>query len=281
MKNFLKVCIVSLLCLMSASAWAQEDGVIRILAIGNSFSADAVEQHLHKIASAGGYKLVIGNMRIGGCTLQKHLDNAMTNKPAYKYVKITLEGKWTITKDIPLCEALGDEQWDYVTFQQQSGRSGIYETWEDSLPDLVEYVRKRVPATTKVLIHQTWAYDPTSQHKGFINYDNDQDVMYRSIVDAVEKASKLVKADGVIPSGTAIQNARTTMLRDSVTRDGYHLHKIFGRYIAACTYYETIFRKSVVGNSYSPQGMTPEQKAAAQKSAHSAVRRPDNVTQIK
>ena len=41
------------------------DGVIRILAIGNSFSQDAVEQYLYELFDAAGIKVIIGNMYIG------------------------------------------------------------------------------------------------------------------------------------------------------------------------------------------------------------------------
>ena len=39
---------------------------------GNSFSQDAVEQYLYELAEAAGYELIIGNMYIGGCDLDKH-----------------------------------------------------------------------------------------------------------------------------------------------------------------------------------------------------------------
>ena len=81
-----------------------------------------------------------------------------------------------------------------------------------------------------------------------------------------------------IPSGTAVQNARATVFKDKMTRDGYHLHMPYGRYTVACTWYEKILRRSVVGNTYIPDGMTAEQVLAAQKAAHAAVRRPDSVT---
>ena len=42
---------------------------VRVLAIGNSFSQDAVEQYLHELGEAEGYELVIGNLFIGGCSL--------------------------------------------------------------------------------------------------------------------------------------------------------------------------------------------------------------------
>ena len=42
---------------------------LRILAIGNSFSQDAVEQYLYELLKAEGIEAIIGNMYIGGCSL--------------------------------------------------------------------------------------------------------------------------------------------------------------------------------------------------------------------
>lgn len=278
MKKIATVLALALFCLVSGVMNAQTDKVVKILAIGNSFSEDAVEQHLHDIAAADGVQVIIGNMYIGGCSLQKHLNNARENKPAYKYRKIGLDGKKVETKEFTLEAALADEQWDYVSLQQKSGLSGKYDTWEESLPQLVEYVKARVPKKARMMIHQTWAYDKTSQHKDFKNYGHDQMKMYNAIVDAVVRSSKLTGIRMVIPSGTAVQNARTTILGDRMTRDGYHLHKTYGRYVAACTWYEKIFKKNVIGNSYLPKGMTEEERLAAQESAHAAVRKPLKVT---
>lgn len=266
---------------MSVAMSAQTDKVIRVLSIGNSFSEDAVEQHLYDLAKADGAEIIIGNMYIGGCSLKKHLNNANNNKPAYKYRKIGLDGKKVQTLEVTLEAALADEKWDYISFQQQSGQSGIYESWAESLPELLAYVKTRVPAKAKMMIHQTWAYDTTSTHKDFYRYDHNQLKMYTSIIEAVKKASKLTKIKMVIPSGTAVQNARTTILKDKMTRDGYHLHKTYGRYTAACTWYEKIFKKTVVGNAYKPAKMTAEEQLAAQKSAHAAVKSPNKVTIIK
>ncbi len=281
MKKVLKVAVLALCCLVCGVMNAQTDNVIKILSIGNSFSEDAVEQHLYDLAKADGIKVIIGNMYIGGCSLQKHLTNANENKPVYKYRKIGLDGVKVETKGFTLDQALADEQWDYISFQQQSGRSGMYHTWIESIPGLLEYTGSRVSKGTKMMLHQTWAYDQTSTHKDFKNYGHDQMTMYKAIVDAVKRVSKDTGVKMVIPSGTAVQNARTTILNDKITRDGYHLHKTYGRYIAACTWFEKVLKRNVVGNPYRPANMTEEQQLAAQKSAHAAVKRPNKITNIK
>ena len=281
MKKRLITFLLAFFCLMCGVMNAQSDKVVKILTIGNSFSEDAVEQHLYDLAKTEDIKVIIGNMYIGGCSLEKHLNNARDNKGAYKYRKIGLNGKKVETKSFSLESALADEKWDYVSFQQNSGRSGMYDTWMESLPELMAYVKARVPKKTKMVLHQTWAYDKTSTHKDFKNYKHDQDLMFKSIVDAVHRAAKELGVKIIVPCGTAIQNARTTPLCDCLTRDGYHLHKTYGRYVAACTWYEKIFRKNVVGNTYKPAEMTPEQQKHAQKSAHAAVKKPRKVKTIK
>ena len=62
---------------------------IKILAIGNSFSADAVEQELYGLFEAAGQKVIIGNLYIGGCPLEKHAANAASDAAAYSYRKIS------------------------------------------------------------------------------------------------------------------------------------------------------------------------------------------------
>ena len=59
--------------------------------------------------------------------------------------------------------------------------------------------------------------------------------MYNAIVDCVKDLMKEYHFDILIPSGTAIQNARTSSLGDTFNRDGYHLKRTYGRYTAACT----------------------------------------------
>lgn len=269
-----------LLLFLSFSTACGETKVVKILAIGNSFSQDAVEQYLHELAEADGMTAIIGNMYIGGCSLERHVDNARNNAPDYVYRKIGTDGKRRETRNMTLEKALADEDWDYVSLQQASTFSGIYSTYAASLPELVDYVKARLPKNTKLMLHQTWAYQSDSKHGGFKNYDRNQMVMYRDITAAVRKAAKLNGIKIIIPTGTAIQNARTSFIGDHLTRDGYHLSLDLGRYTAACTWFETVFGRSVIGNRFAPKGMDESRKRVAQKSAHEAVRHPRKVTKI-
>ena len=280
MKQYKIVVIcMCILLLLAGGAYAQQK-TVRILAIGNSFSQDAVEQYLHELAEAEGISTIIGNMFIGGCSLERHVKNARDNAPAYAYRKIGTDGKKREKGKMSLEAVLADEDWDYVSLQQASPFSGMYETYEASLPELIEYVKARLPKKTKLMLHQTWAYASTSRHSGFKNYNCNQLTMYQAIADAVKKAAKANKIKIVIPSGTAIQNARTSFIGDHLNRDGYHLDVKIGRYTAACTWFERIFKHNVVGNPYAPEGLDEARKAVAQKAAHAAVKHPYKVTDL-
>ena len=280
MKQYKIVVIcMCILLLLAGGVYAQQK-TVRILAIGNSFSQDAVEQYLHELAEAEGISTIIGNMFIGGCSLERHVKNARDNAPAYAYRKIGTDGKKREKGKMSLEAVLADEDWDYVSLQQASPFSGMYETYEASLPELIEYVKARLPKKTKLMLHQTWAYASTSKHSGFKNYNCNQLTMYQAIADAVKKAVKANKIKIVIPSGTAIQNARTSFIGDHLNRDGYHLDVKIGRYTAACTWFERIFKHNVVGNPYAPEGLDEVRKAVAQKAAHAAVKHPYKVTEL-
>ncbi|KAB6085080.1 DUF4886 domain-containing protein [Bacteroides xylanisolvens] len=280
MKQYRNVVICMCILLLLAGGTYAQQKTVRILAIGNSFSQDAVEQYLHELAEAEGISTIIGNMFIGGCSLERHVKNARDNAPAYAYRKIGTDGKKREKGKMSLEAVLADEDWDYVSLQQASPFSGMYETYEASLPELIEYVKARLPKKTKLMLHQTWAYASTSKHSGFKNYNCNQLTMYQAIANAVKKAAKANKIKIVIPSGTAIQNARTSFIGDHLNRDGYHLDVKIGRYTAACTWFERIFKHNVVGNPYAPEGLDEVRKAVAQKAAHAAVKHPYKVTEL-
>ena len=263
--------LMFVLCVQVAFA----DRPLKLLAIGNSFSEDAIEQNLFEWAGAAGHQMVIGNMYIGGCSLERHWGNAQSNKPDYNYRKIEIDGKMTRTANYTLDKALRDEQWDYVSLQQVSQLSGMYNSFQPHLDSLIAYVRARVPATTKLIWHVTWAYAQNSTHGGFANYDRNQDKMYRAIVEGAQRLKKEnAQFSLFVPVGTAIQNARTSFVGDHLNRDGFHLDLVLGRYTAACTWFECLFGTKVVGNRYAPKGLDKAQKAVAQWAAHLAVELP-------
>ena len=255
------------------------DGIIRILAIGNSFSQDAVEQYLWDLFNAAGDAVIIGNMYIGGCTLETHYKNSQSDEAKYEYRKV-VDGNKTNQISKSLSFGIEDEKWDIITLQQASGKSGLANTYEPYLDSLIAYLGRKAPKA-KLYFHQTWAYASSSNHDEFPNYDKNQMTMYSGIVDATQKAlnahSELV---GVIPSGTAVQNGRTSYLGDTFNRDGYHLETTYGRFTAACTWYETLSGKNVTENPWHHSNISDAVAAVCKAAAHAAVVKPFEVTEL-
>ena len=270
--------ILSILLVSAICSWAAEP--VKILAIGNSFSEDAVEEHLSGLVRAEGLDVVICNMYIGGCSIERHVNNLRGNIADYRYRKIDPSGKMTEVYGYTLEKVLAEEEWDYVSVQQASHYSGLPETYE-LLPELVNFIRERVPEDAVIMFHQTWAYSPDSSHGGYANYGRDQMKMYNAIISTVNQETEEVGIELIIPCGTAIQNARTSFLGPDLTRDGYHLSRTVGRYIASCTWLEAVLGVNPVGNTYRPEGMTAKECKTAQKAAHKAVKKPSKVSKIK
>ncbi|MDR2283789.1 MAG: DUF4886 domain-containing protein [Sphingobacterium sp.] len=261
--------------------FAQEQAVLKVLAIGNSFSEDAIENYLYDLAKTSNKKMVIGNLYIGGASLELHVKNATDDKESYSYRKTNIDGSKSSTKNTSISQAIKDEDWDYISLQQASPYSGQYDVIMKNLPNLVDYVNKLKPSKTKIIYHQTWAYQQDTEHKGFANYERNQEIMYKSIADATQKINKSKVFSFVVPAGTAIQNARTSSIGDKYTRDGYHLQLDYGRFTAACTWYEMLFHVDVRKNDYRPEKVTELQAKIAKEAAHKAVKKPFQVSKIK
>mgnify|MGYP002624876272 CR=1 FL=1 len=280
LKSVLYVAIAAAaLCGGTSAAAGNDPGApLKVLAIGNSFSWDAVEQNLWEIADADGRTLIIGNMYIGGCSLKRHWRNAENDSDAYRYCKIGPDGKKSVRKNVSLSDALADEKWDVVTFQQASGWSGMYETYKPYLGNLIDYVKARVPAGTRFMFHQTWAYERNSAHGQFSNYGRDQKRMFEAIDRASTAACEEFGLD-IIPAGTAVQCLRKSEIGNNTTRDGYHLNYL-SRYAVSLTWYEALTGRCVKGNSYDAPHVEEWMKQTAQEAAHAAVSAPGKVVRV-
>lgn len=228
--------------------------------------------------------LVIGNLYIPGCNLATHFNNAINNKADYIYYKNS-DGKFVRNNDKSLLDGLRDENWDIITMQQASNLSGLPNTYNSDLDNLISYVQKnKTDSKSKLVWHMTWAYQSDSTHVKFANYDNNQYIMYNSIVKAVQL--KIITNPNfklIIPTGTAIQNVRATYIGDTLTRDGYHLTYELGRYIAGVTWFKALTGLAINNLSYVPNvNEIPGSYLAIIKNAvNNAVSNPFSVTNVK
>ncbi len=241
---------------------------MNILSIGNSFSTNA-HKFLPHILKADGDEIMLCNLFIGGCSLEQHWNNWREEKTDYDYeIYLPGETEMTRTDDVALHEAVEDEDWDVITLQQCSHFSGIPETYSPYLSELAEYCRMVKPEA-KIMLHQTWAYEEGCAHGGFANYKNSQQEMYRALTEAYVDAAMEADIDLIIPSGRAWQTARNT-IGDMLTVDGYHGNDM-GCYLASACFYEMIFGRSILENSFELPGIDKRTMEILKICAHTAV----------
>ena len=250
------------------------DGTLSILCIGNSFSVDAM-QYVYQIAkNLGISSIYLGNLYIGGCTLATHYTNASGNKAAYTYYTNT-SGSWSTTESYKMGTAISSRSWDYISMQQASGDSGDASTYNSNLTNLITYVKGKLKnSSTKLVWHMTWAYQGGSTKLANSSYSSQSD-MYSKIISAVQSKIKTNSNFKIIvPNGTAIQNARTSLLKDNLTRDGYHLNKYIGRYIAGLTFVRMLTGLDISKVTYKPSGVGYALQQIAIESVNNAVDSP-------
>jgi len=265
------------------SAPLSDGKTLKVLAIGNSFSNNTTK-YLYDIAKSEGVEnIVLGRLYIGGCSLSRHVSNATTNATEYKYYKNTT-GTWEETENATLLYGLQDEQWDIITMQQNSGNSGLTDSYEPFLGQLIEYVNaNKTNPDAKLVWHMTWAYQQDNTQAAFVNYASSQETMYQCIVNASKE--KILTNDafaGFIPAGTAIQNARTSYIGDNLTRDGYHLNAL-GEIIGGYMWYATFVGKPLDGIKLDQIpgsiSLSEENKAVIAESVNNALNTPLAVTE--
>lgn len=236
--------------------------MLKVLAIGNSFSQDATAM-LETLNDS----LYVRNLYIGGCSLERHYNNMISHEAAYSYEMLGLR-----LFKISLNEALLQREWDVITLQQVSGNSGMPESFYPYLTELLSYIREKCPGA-KIMLHRTWNYSRTSTHPHFVNYNSDCDVMWNAIKSTYDTISKREGLD-IIPAGDVIKSLYTLPDFDperggvSLYRDGFHLSLDYGRYAAALTWSA---RLTGFVPEVSPAGMDAELCAKIQRTVKEVV----------
>ena len=293
LKNILSIVLVVVLYTPAASAQT-DDGILRILAIGNSFSDDATEYLPALLENLDVKNVEIARLYVGGCSLKRHMEFYDNKEAAYTfYHSAAGENKWKkYEKPVTMQYALQMGKWDIITMQQASHDSGQYESYQPHLQRLIDVVKQAQPQA-RLAWHMTWSYSTNSTHGSFPRYDKDQMKMYNAICNCVEQ----LKADAdeidiIIPSGSMIQSLRASAVNNTpfdLTRDGYHMGHGIGRYAVACLWYEALVKpytnRSMKGNTLRvSKGLVAVSDIVAaycQIAAETAVRKPMEIFPIK
>lgn len=276
-----------------------EAEMVKVLAVGNSFSQNALK-YFSDIVNASGNSTFAMNAMIGGCDFERHMRHA----DAFEADPNDPEGH-PYPDGKSLKDLLTQEKWDYVTIQQASPKSYKPETYHPHVDRLIAYIRKYAPQA-EIVIHQTWAY--REDHSFWGEEGMNTDLMYKKLRTAYDK---LAEETGfrMIPCGDAFESARqdpawgrfvpdetfdrqkavypeTPKEKNSLHNwgwwkvrdvavpvlmdDRFHANAQ-GEYLLGCVWFEFFFRQSVLGNPFVPQGVSAEEAVKLQNIAHRVV----------
>lgn len=240
---------------------------MKILAIGNSYSSDAT-RYLYGIARAGGVKMKVVNLYIGGCSLYRHYRNMLSADKAYSLELNGVSSGFYVS----LSEALLSDEWDVVTLQQCSHESTLADSYEPYLSRLAAFVREYAPKA-KLYIHQTWAYENECARLAKAHVETSEE-MLRRLSENYLSAAERIDAAGIIPSGDAMYRYHMEVWPEaSVYRDTFHANLGVGRYLLGCVWFTALCGTSVDGNTFRDfdVAVTEEEVLRAQRIAELAV----------
>lgn len=222
---------------------------LKVLAIGNSFTDDPTAYLDDLVISSGidRTKLCLYVGVIGGSSLQTWSEKYNSNETVEITRKAGLASVSTISGTL---KQIFSQDWDIVVLNQLSSLAINYGSLNPHLKNIRSFIRQDC-TNQKVCIawQSVWSYykEYTDNPKGIIGWS-----------DLCSVTKEQINKDGIdiiIPTGTAIQNARGSSLNTvhDITRDGHHLAFGIGRYIAACTWFQTlfspIFNVNIIGNA--------------------------------
>ena len=211
--------------------------VINILSIGNSYSRDAfsyvppiIEQ------SVKGVRVNLDILQIGGVGLEKHLDAILNNTPDFTFDHYQTEiQRWKSDYSFSIGDLWKKKKWDIIVLQDGTVSSLSYDKTFDNVSRIIEIVRQYNPnARYCFMIIPTHAAGTSVPG----NYSSDEE--FDAISDVAGRLKDNHIVDDIIPCGTAIQLARKTYLDrlgdfGHLSYEGRHLQEGIPCYIEALT----------------------------------------------
>lgn len=276
---------------------------VRLLTIGNSFSANATK-YLGDLAKADGNVLIHRAIVVGGASMELHAGKMQ----AYERDPKAKEGLYTSGKGLK--QELLSDKWNFVTIQQASIKSHDLATYQPFANQLRDYVKQHAPQA-ELLIHQTWEYrvdDPRfTKPSGKEGEPKTQDEMYRMLTaaytnvaaqlgvrrlpvgDAFHLADTDAKWGYRAPAAFDPKSLKAPALPDqknslhtgwswkkqkdgttTLAMDGHHA-TFSGQYLGACVWYEVLFDADVTSNKFAPRELDAEYARFLRETAHRAV----------
>ena len=262
---------------------------MKVLTIGNSFSEDMTAL-LPPVAKSAGVEILVEDLSIGGCTMERHWGNIVreAEESGYHYFE---EGTYKAK--------LASKQWDFVTIQQASHESWRVASYRPYAKQLLDFIRKNAPSA-EVLLQMTWTWRQDDPRYTWPQIQSEEN-MYKNLVSSYETIAAELGLR-VIPTGIAIETARNTQpnpyvpfnpadytypdLPDvsnsfnnavwwnedhtAIVGDPAHLNPR-GDFLQACVWFGLLTGHPVAEITYQPEGVSTEDTAFLKTTAQTVL----------
>ena len=238
------------LLLISLSLCAQKK--IKVLFIGNSYTyVNNLPQAIHDLALANGDTLIFSSSTPGGYTFQQ--------QSAYA----------------PTLSLIAQGGWDYVVLQDQSEEPSFPPSQVQT--DVYPYARTldslihAADSCTETVFYMTWGHqngDPSNcaGYPQICTYSGMQDRLTQSYLEM----GQLVHAT-VAPAGEAWRKIVSQYHPIDLYQSDSSHPTIWGTYLTASVFYEILFQKNVVGDTFITAGIADSNALQLREAAHSIV----------
>ncbi len=242
---------VFLIGLVLSFSCMQAQQIKRVLFLGNSYTAyNNLPALVAGIARSHGDTLIYDSHTPGGYTLEGHSNNATS-----------------IAK-------INQGNWDYVVLQEQSQKPSfdsayVYNNvW--AFGKKLDSIINTSDSCTQTMFYMTWGRKNGDQSNCVFfpwvcTYSGMQGQLRYSYVNMSTQNSAVVSPVGIAWRDTRQHNPGIELY----TPDESH-PSLAGSYLAACTFYASIFHASPIGSTY-PGGLTKDVADTLQLRAHRAV----------
>ena len=250
-----------------------------VLAVGNSSFFRLVEE-FYGVSKAGDEEVIMANLYYPACRLDQHLDWYYNDTPGYRDFWITSSLGHFLHNDIQTLKgALEYGDWDVIITHQRLAPENVIGSIRQTTSDqtsreakeLFDILKQWEPDAT-IIWQQSWARDvghasTPNLETQYATYDG-----MKEISDRVAAENNLIQ----ILAGDAFQAARANPNIEADPTHSDHAHDGYstgGQYLLGCLWYETIFQRSCIGNTWvtTEYELDADLMAEMQKVAHQVV----------
>ncbi len=245
MKKLLKQSLALLCCLCMALALvptASAADAKKVLFIGSDTANDSIF-YLSELAHLAGQDIDVTLLESKSASLRTIAPIAIQGT-AIKCYKADASTNYKLTESetkVSIPDALKGQAWDAVVLEAGITQTPIKGNYGSDLKYMTDMIED-LASSAKLYWNMTWSVESNNISSVFKSYfEQDAVNFYNTAVTCTKDYIASNKSfDGIIYTGTAIQNARATALGEKMTRNGTNLTFKQGRLIAALTVLKTL-----------------------------------------